>query len=115
MGSPFTPGTPPTPRHCCPSYAGSAKCTECHVADAAIHAASKHAHGLQTLTSKGFDFDPYCLKCHTTGYGGPGGFTSLGAVGSWYERFEPPSDEEVVDLLGRGRGREAEFSPAGRR
>ena len=40
---------------------------------------------------------------------------SLGAVGSWYERFEPPSDEEVVDLLGRGRGREAEFSPAGRR
>jgi predicted phosphoribosyltransferase len=40
---------------------------------------------------------------------------SLGAVGSWYERFEPPSDEEVIELLARGRGRRpaAEFSPAG--
>jgi putative phosphoribosyl transferase len=40
---------------------------------------------------------------------------AFGAVGAWYDRFEPPSDEEIVDLLarGRGRGREAHLSSAG--
>jgi putative phosphoribosyl transferase len=40
---------------------------------------------------------------------------SFGAVGSWYERFEPPSDEEVADLLERARSRDAEPSGADRR
>jgi putative phosphoribosyl transferase len=41
---------------------------------------------------------------------------SFGAVGAWYDRFEPPSDEEIVDLLDRGRAgdRGAELSRAGR-
>ena len=41
---------------------------------------------------------------------------SFGAVGAWYDRFEPPTDEEIVDLLARGRSREADaqLSRAGR-
>ncbi len=82
-------------------YAGTAKCTECHALDAVIHANSKHAHGLQTLTSKGFDFDPYCLKCHTTGYGGPGGYSSLDATpqlgGIGCESCHGPSQAHALD------------------
>jgi putative phosphoribosyl transferase len=39
----------------------------------------------------------------------------FGAVGSWYERFAAPTDDEVVELLERGRARdpEAELSRAG--
>ena len=82
-------------------YAGSQACTQCHAADAAVHAASKHAHGLETLTAKGFDFDPYCLKCHTTGYGGPGGFSSLDATpkfgGIGGESCHGPSNAHVLN------------------
>ncbi|MCZ7644420.1 MAG: multiheme c-type cytochrome [Planctomycetota bacterium] len=58
-------------------YAGNAACARCHVADDALHRQMAHAHGLETLEKKGFEFDPYCLKCHTTGYGAPGGFSTL--------------------------------------
>lgn len=86
-------------------YAGSARCAECHVEDGAIHKASKHHHGLDTLTAKGFDFDPYCLKCHTTGYGGPEGFknanlsTGLGGIGC--ESCHGPSKSHAEDPLKR--------------
>lgn len=82
-------------------YAGSQACGQCHAADAAIHGASKHAHGLETLAGKGFDYDPYCLKCHTTGYGGPGGFSSRDATpkfgGIGCESCHGPSQAHAAD------------------
>lgn len=82
-------------------YAGSQSCAECHVQDAKLWGASKHAHGLETLTAKNFDFDPYCLKCHTTGYGAPGGFKTidvsapLGGIGC--ESCHGPAHSHVVN------------------
>ncbi len=61
-------------------YAGSESCAKCHVQDAALHSQSRHAKGLETLRARDFAFDPYCLKCHTTGYGGPGGFVNAEAT-----------------------------------
>ena len=57
--------------------AGSASCAKCHEADQKVWTNSKHAHALATLKDKGFDVDPYCQSCHTTGYGLPGGFERL--------------------------------------
>ena len=68
-------------------YAGNRACAECHTQDNVIYATTHHAAGLKTLHEKDFDFDPYCLKCHTTGYGAPGGFVNanktpeLGGIG----------------------------------
>jgi hypothetical protein len=68
-------------------YAGTLACLECHASDNDFHKTTKHFSGLETLRRKSFEFDPYCLKCHTTGYGGPGGFVDaetspkLGGIG----------------------------------
>jgi hypothetical protein len=68
-------------------YAGSAACEACHTPESHIWKDSKHANGMETLRAKGFDADPYCLRCHTTGYGGPGGYRTaaetpaLGGIG----------------------------------
>ena len=61
-------------------YAGTAACAKCHIQDSAIFSKTQHAHGLETLRAKEFAFDPFCLKCHTTGYGGPGGFVNADAT-----------------------------------
>ncbi len=57
--------------------AGSDSCLKCHVADAEAWHHSAHSHAGQTLARKGsFDADPYCLQCHATNFGLPGGFVS---------------------------------------
>lgn len=58
-------------------FAGSQACAECHKDDCKSFGASKHAHAWQTLTERGYHVDAYCQKCHTTGYGQPGGFESV--------------------------------------
>lgn len=68
-------------------YAGSTACAKCHTPDVELWKASKHAQGLETIRAKGFEADPFCIRCHTTGYGGPEGYRSvsetplLGGVG----------------------------------
>lgn len=61
-----------------PGYriAGSAACAPCHQADYNAWSASGHGDAWEKLTGRGFDVDPYCQQCHTTGYGLPGGFES---------------------------------------
>jgi hypothetical protein len=82
-------------------YAGSASCAECHDGDDLIHRASKHRGAVEALRERAFEYDPYCLKCHTTGYGAPGGFTrvdqtpELGGVGC--ESCHGPSLQHVED------------------
>jgi len=61
-------------------YAGSEACASCHTPESTVWKGSKHAQGLATLRSKEFEADPYCLRCHTTGYGGPGGFRSAAST-----------------------------------
>lgn len=69
---------PPLPADAPESYriAGSAACLVCHTGDHASWAASKHAHAWEALEQKQFHVDPYCMQCHTTGFGLPGGFES---------------------------------------
>ncbi|MEO6437368.1 MAG: multiheme c-type cytochrome, partial [Tepidisphaeraceae bacterium] len=56
--------------------AGSASCLSCHKDDHAQWAQSKHGHAWQTLEQKQMHVDSYCMQCHTTGFGLPGGFDS---------------------------------------
>ena len=72
-------------------YIGAKKCKACHIkqfkswktttmADsfenlkAGVKVAEKKAAGLE---DKDYTHDAGCLKCHTTGYGKPGGFTTI--------------------------------------
>ncbi len=58
--------------------AGEQSCRDCHGADCASWEASAHAHAWETLVTQGAHVDSYCQQCHTTGYGLPGGFQSVG-------------------------------------
>ncbi|MHC4398165.1 MAG: multiheme c-type cytochrome [Planctomycetota bacterium] len=57
--------------------AGSESCRECHAEDDALWESSGHAHAWESLREKGAHVDPECQRCHTTGYGLPGGFASV--------------------------------------
>ena len=57
--------------------AGTAACQACHQEDCTVWQTSKHAAAWATLEQRGSHGDPFCQQCHTTGYGLPGGFTSL--------------------------------------
>jgi hypothetical protein len=94
---PLPPGAPADYR-----IAGSASCVTCHKADHDTWVHSKHAHAWQTLVEKKFHVDPYCMQCHTTGFGLPGGFVSrtrsaadLGGVGC--ENCHGPSQAHVTN------------------
>jgi len=72
----FAPQVPdPLPENY--QLAGSAACQTCHQGDCALWEGSKHAAAWATLRARSSHGDPYCQQCHTTGYGLPGGFTSL--------------------------------------
>lgn len=82
-------------------FAGSAACAECHEDDDRLHRDSKHGKAIDVLRERAFDYDPYCLKCHTTGYGGPGGFTRIDRTpelcGVGCESCHGPSLQHVED------------------
>jgi len=57
-------------------YIGSKKCRSCHTKQHKTWRKSKHYKTFEQL--KGDEVkDAKCLKCHTTGYGKPSGFTSI--------------------------------------
>ena len=63
-------------------YVGSAVCAECHETEyESFTAFSKKAHSFNSLLGlkKGLTEAEFksCLECHTTGYGKPGGFSSI--------------------------------------
>ncbi len=74
------------------TYIGAAKCKICHMKEFKSWQATKMATSFENLKpgvkadekkkakldpNKDYTNDPKCLKCHTTGYGQPGGFKSL--------------------------------------
>jgi hypothetical protein len=60
--------------------AGTDTCIKCHTTDNDLWHDSTHATAWQTLekAQHGAHVDSYCQQCHTTGYGLPGGFASIG-------------------------------------
>lgn len=67
-------------------YVGSKKCRSCHLKEHKTWRATKHYKTFEQLEGPEKK-DADCLRCHTTGYGKPGGFVS---------------EEETPDLVGTG-------------
>jgi hypothetical protein len=80
-------------------YVGSETCRTCHPGPAAVWSKSAHAHALQTLQASQKAFDPGCLRCHTVGFGHPGGFgpdrTQLGLAAVGCESCHGPASHHV--------------------
>ncbi len=62
------------------TYTGSMRCRPCHEEAFKVWDASAHAHALNTLARENQIFNPECLKCHTTGFGGSMGYVSQSAT-----------------------------------
>jgi len=60
--------------------AGTESCRPCHAEDCGLWEKSAHARAWQSLQSRQAHVDPDCQRCHTTGYGLPGGFRSAGTT-----------------------------------
>lgn len=56
------------------TYVGSEACVACHQAEHKSWSDSGHAHAFETLTAKGAEADPNCIRCHTVGFGEPSGY-----------------------------------------
>ena len=57
-------------------YVGTKKCRSCHTKEHKTWRKTKHYKTFKQLEGDEKK-DPDCLKCHTTGYGKPGGFVSV--------------------------------------
>ena len=83
------------------AIAGSNTCQKCHQDDCSLWRKSKHASAWQSLKAKEATFDPNCQRCHTTGYGLPGGFSSVAGssliVDVGCESCHGPSKNHVID------------------
>ncbi|MBI2470071.1 MAG: hypothetical protein HYV59_02340 [Planctomycetes bacterium] len=56
------------------SYVGSTTCGMCHKIVYEHWRKTTHGTSYSTLVNKGYQYDPECIKCHTTGYGYVSGF-----------------------------------------
>jgi hypothetical protein len=74
---PLPPNTPPDYR-----ITGNRACRDCHQEDCRLWDDSRHAQAWHVLKEKGEHVDPDCQQCHTTGYGLPGGFTTIATAAS---------------------------------
>ncbi|HHT9145489.1 MAG TPA: multiheme c-type cytochrome [Candidatus Wunengus sp. YC61] len=58
-------------------YVGSSICGMCHKVVYEHWNKTKHGSSYNTLVKKGYQYDPECIKCHTTGYGDVSGFLNF--------------------------------------
>ncbi|MSR59055.1 MAG: hypothetical protein EXS05_15665 [Planctomycetaceae bacterium] len=88
---------PPLPAELPSNYriAGSRACETCHVSEFAAWRESGHSQAWETLAAENARVDPECQRCHTTGYGLPGGFETMASgadrVGVGCESCHGPS------------------------
>jgi Cytochrome c554 and c-prime len=98
------------------TYVGSQICKQCHAEDHAVWEKSGHAHAFATLQKTGSEADPHCVKCHTVGFGKPGGYRrplggeSLTDVGC--ESCHGPASEHIARYLD-GKPSTFRFRPLG--
>ncbi len=85
-------------------YLGVSKCAECHQSFKKSWMKTRHAGAFATLKGVGKSGDPECLKCHTVGFGGSGGFHSIektpGLADVQCETCHGPGRDHLSDLSG---------------
>ncbi|MFH1146554.1 MAG: cytochrome c family protein [Pseudomonadota bacterium] len=59
------------------TYVGMEKCKQCHREHVESWYTWKYSRNFRIIQMRKRDHDPKCLRCHTTGYGEKGGFTSV--------------------------------------
>jgi hypothetical protein len=59
------------------TYVGMEKCKECHPEHVESYYSWKYSKNFRVIQMRKKDHDPNCVRCHTTGYGKPGGFTTV--------------------------------------
>ena len=52
-------------------------CRDCHEQADRVWEHSRHAHAMETLVKANQDYNPECVKCHTTGFGTLEGFQTM--------------------------------------
>jgi hypothetical protein len=81
--------------------AGTHSCRACHEGQCAVWDSSRHARAWSSLVNRGVHYDAACQRCHTTGYGWPGGFRSVdagvGAASVGCESCHGPSMAHALD------------------
>ncbi|WP_457594001.1 multiheme c-type cytochrome [Hydrogenimonas sp.] len=58
-------------------YVGNTKCRLCHRKFFLGRKKDPHDYAMKSLKEGGYDDNPKCLPCHSTGYGVPNGFKSM--------------------------------------
>ncbi|MDO9462960.1 MAG: multiheme c-type cytochrome, partial [Deltaproteobacteria bacterium] len=59
------------------AYVGMTRCKECHPKEVETYGTWKYSKNFRIIQMRKKDRDPNCLRCHTTGFGQPGGFRSV--------------------------------------
>ncbi len=80
------------------TYVGTKTCASCHFEEYMTWKKSKHALSFETLPEK-YKTNAVCLKCHSTGYGQPGGFKDVKSTpqlaGNTCENCHGPGSEHA--------------------
>jgi hypothetical protein len=83
-------------------YRGAQVCSQCHSNVHASWGATRHAKALETLEAIGEGSNAACLKCHTVGFGEPGGFvdraTTDPLAGVGCESCHGPGGDHVANV-----------------
>lgn len=94
-----------------PTYIGSAACKKCHLKQWKSWKETKMAHAFDLLkpgadadNKQKFSLDPNedyskeerCVKCHTTGYGKPGGYPQVDQIAGNDDNTKLASDREGI-------------------
>jgi predicted CXXCH cytochrome family protein len=62
------------------TFVGAARCRECHPEITGEWSTTSHAQAYRVLEERKRTFTPDCLRCHTTGFDEPGGYTGFGST-----------------------------------
>ena len=88
-------------------YEGSTACAGCHAQEHASWQTTGHARSREVLEESSRQNDPSCLRCHTTGFGHPGGYGSGGSPAllnhTGCEACHGPGSDHIA-APGRGNG-----------